>query len=380
VSNLFPDSREPARGVVNARLLHFLSAHCEIRVVSPRPTLPLAGGNELTSLPEYQRFGAVYPRTSYVPKVGSGINHRLMASGLRNEVRRLHQDFGFDVLLAAWIYPDGCAVVRLGEELGVPVVLVAQGSDVHEYLLMPLRRRIIVEHCKAAAAIITRSKELSRLLEVENVPNEKLTTIYNGVDADIFKPANKLEVRRELGMSPTEAVILYVGGFFPIKNPGLAVEAIRLLVKDLPDRHVKLVMIGEGTLWEEIRSNVAAAGLADRVSLIRQKTLPEVARYMQAADVLCVPSENEGVPNVMYEAFSCGLRVVATAVGGIPEVLCHDFLGRTVPKGDAPAMAAVLRKVLEEKSQSEQIAEYAQQFRWEKTAEAYFNVLKKVVG
>jgi glycosyltransferase involved in cell wall biosynthesis len=180
-------------------------------------------------------------------------------------------------------------------------------------------------------------------------------------------------------MSSTEAVMLYVGGFFPIKNPGLAVEAFKRVVKDLPDRNVKLVMIGEGTLWEGIRQEVAAAGLADRVSMLRQKTMPEVARYMQAADVLCVPSENEGVPNVMYEAFSCGLRVVATSVGGIPEVLCRDLLGRLVPRGDASAMAGALKKSLEEKSSSEEIAEYARQFRWEKAAEAYYNVLRGAV-
>jgi teichuronic acid biosynthesis glycosyltransferase TuaC len=218
ISNLFPDTREPARGTVNSRLLHHLAAHCEIRVFSPRPVLPvissIRGDTRRVSTADDALFEPQYPPTYYVPKVGSRFNHRIMTSVLEPGIRKLAQRFPFDVILGAWIYPDGCAVARLAAQFNVPFVLIAQGSDVHEYMMMPTRRRIIVEHVQRATAIITRSRELARLLEEAQIDSSRLRIIYNGVDFDRFEPATKAQARQELGLEPGEKIVLYVGGFF----------------------------------------------------------------------------------------------------------------------------------------------------------------------
>ena len=85
---------------------------------------------------------------------------------------------------------------------------------------------------------------------------------------------------------------------------------------------------------------------------------------MNAADVLALPSRNEGVPNVILEAFASGLSVVASRVGGIPEVLDRDFLGRTFPAGDTEALAAALDQQLASPQDPAAIRRHGERFSW----------------
>ena len=130
----------------------------------------------------------------------------------------------------------------------------------------------------------------------------------------------------------------------------------------------------------EVEREVAARGLGGRVVLAGERPPTEVVRFMQAADVLAVPSRNEGIPNVIREAFACGLPVVATRVGGIPEVLDQPFLGRLVEWGREDAMARALGEVVaRETSEADRIREYAARFSWEETVAEYVRVLEAVV-
>ena len=134
ISNLFPDADEPYRGLDNATLLHQLSAGYDIRVLSPRPTLPLATPKNRRCRAGDESFAPVYLPAPYIPKVGSRFNHTLMARALRPALRALRGEFPFEAVLSSWVYPDGCAVAKLAGEGGFPFAVVAQGSDVHQYL------------------------------------------------------------------------------------------------------------------------------------------------------------------------------------------------------------------------------------------------------
>lgn len=345
VSNLFPDATAPGHGQINATVLHQLARHCEIRVIAPRPVLPFKSWRGCLPREQDRRFQPLYIRTFYIPKFGGPWNHRLMARALREPVRRVRAEFPFEVVLGAWVYPDACALDLLAPELRAPLVAIAQGTDVHSYLQMPLRRHAIVQALSRAAATITRSKDLSTRLHEAGVPFLKLRPIYNGVDTAIFRPAEALAARKELGLPPDARMLLYVGNFLPVKNPLLLVGAHAKLARTSAEP-CELVMIGSGPLEKQIRHLANAGGFAANVRLVGRKAPAEVARYMQAADVLCVPSKQEGVPNVILEAFACGLRTVATRVGGIPEVLDKPFLGRLVPSADMDALAEALGQTL----------------------------------
>lgn len=379
VSNLFPDEAQPWRGLDNSTLLHHLADHWEIRVLAIRSTLPW---QRLTWRPR-TADAALQPRylpSLYVPKFGSRWNHRLMAGALRTPMREIRREFAFDVVLGSWIFPDCCALAELSPELAFPFVAIAQGSDVHQYLRVPARRRIILDRLPRARAIVTRSGELARLLIEAGLPAERTRPIYNGIDFACFKPGDSLAARRELGLPENGRVILFVGNFYDIKNPGLLVEAHARLCADPDLSDCRLVLIGGGPLADALQQNAAHLGTSDRVVFVGRKDAPAVARYMQAADVLALPSRNEGVPNVILEAFACGLPVVASRIGGIPEVHNAAELGRLFAEGNLDALTEALRSILQTPPARDRICAHAQQFSWERTTTAYDKLLRQAVS
>jgi glycosyltransferase involved in cell wall biosynthesis len=378
ISNLFPDTREPYRGLDNATVLHHLAAQWEIRTLALRPTLPCRSG-AWTPRKEDSRFQPQFLAVPYLPKIGSRWNHRLMARALRGPLQKLRERFPFDAVLSSWIFPDSCAVAQLALELGFHFVSIAQGSDVHQYLQHPVRRKIIAQALPAASAVITRSAELARLLGDAGLDGERIHAICNGVDHTVFRPTARAAARQALGLQADKQIILFVGNFYPIKNPLLVIEAHSQVCDDNTLSHTKLIMIGDGPLIGSARALGDRLHFAANVVLAGRKTAAEIALYMQAADVLCLPSVNEGVPNVILEAFACGLPVVASRVGGIPEVHPGETCGRLVEPRLAP-VAAALRAVLREPPPSAPIAEHGAQFTWDAAAAQYHALLSSAAG
>ena len=368
VSNLFPDTAQPYRGLDNATLLHRLRESCEVRVISPRPTLPFRW-KPPQCRPQDQGLMPHYVPAPYIPKVGSRWNHKLMARAVREPLRRLKAEFGFDVVLCSWLYPDACAMGLLSEESGFPFVAISQGSDAHQYLRIPARRKAITLALERSRGVITRSAELGRLLAAAGVGASKLRTVYNGVDLDLFKPGDRQAARKELSLPLDAPIVLFVGNFYPVKNPMLLVRSHRRLREIIPDCQV--LMIGGGDMEKEIRE-----GAAEGVILLGRRSSEEIARYMRAADLLCVPSRNEGVPNVILEAFASGLRVVATRVGGISEVLTNDGLGTLVPSEDESALTTALVEALKRPLDPDRIRKHAMQFSWDAAGAAYLEALR----
>lgn len=378
VSNLFPDTTEPYRGLDNSILLKHLSRDCEIRVIAPRPTLPFSPASAGLRTPRRidEQFQPVYPKALYVPKIGSSVNHLLFARVIRKPLQTLRASFPFDAILCSWAYPDGCAVARVARELGVRFVLIAQGSDVHVYLRMAFRRKLLCDAANHSFATVTRSKRLTDMLHEADVAKEKLHPIYNGVDLEMFRPGNRDAARKQLGLPPDAKIILFVGNFLEIKNPLLLVDAHAELCRRDPGGKIQLVMIGDGPLREAVWLRASARGSAQAVQLLGRKPPDEVARYMQAADALCISSDNEGVPNVVLEAFACGLPVVSTRVGGIPEVLTEDFLGHLVERRNLPELVTALEQTLVIRPDSDKIRNHARQFSWERAAASYLALLR----
>lgn len=378
VSNLFPDSTDPVRGRVNATLLRQMSKQAEVRVIGLRPSIPFVGKKyeHLKPCPEDEILKPVYRTVIYIPKVGSRINHRLLAARVQPTLHRVQRDFDYDVVLCSWLYPDVCGVARLLKGLKVPLVGISQGTDAHQYLKIKFRRKLIVKTLNRIGGAITRSKDLAKRLQEAGVREDRLFPIYNGVDTEIFRSGVRRDARRALKLPEDPKIILYVGNFLPIKNPMLLLRAHANLTRRLAGNPPHLALVGAGPLRQEIEEFAAANGTKNRLYLLGQKSPVDVARCMQAADVLCIPSDNEGVPNVGFEAMACGLPVVATKVGGIPEIVDQDFIGRLVEKGDESGLTEALAKVLEERQDRDKIAAHAGQFAWAKTTDSYLKVLE----
>ncbi len=368
ISNLFPDQKESYRGLDNATLLHELSNEMEFRVLSPRPRLPWNSRKSRQPRDMDTKFCPVYPEYLYVPKFGSAFNDHLFARAIRQPLEDLKREFDFKLILVAWTFPDACAVAKLAPKFRVPFVTIVQGSDAHVYLQMPVRREKIVKALTQASSSITRSAKLGHLLAKAGVPENKLSPVYNGVDLEIFHVGNKQESRRQLGLQELPT-ILFVGNFLPVKNPFLLIEAHAQLCRQGP--RVQLVMIGAGPLESEARQLAQTLGFGDLVRFAGRKSVTEVAEHLRASNLLCLSSENEGVPNVVLEAFASGVPVVTTDVGGISEVLNQPFLGELVPRGDQEALANGLRKWIQADVDPLRIRKRGEHFSWPRAAAEY---------
>ena len=376
VSNLFPDASDPVRGLDNACLLHHLAEGVgEIRVVALRPTL--RPGAVFRCRDEDRALRPVFLPVPYVPRVGSRWNHRLMAFQLGRTLARLRSEFSFDAVLGSWLYPDGCALARLAPRMGFPYWLICQGSDAHRYLDMPVRRRLIVEACSQSRAVVTRSADLARRLREAGVPQDRLHPVYNGVDTALFHPvADRGAACRELGLDPAAEHLLFVGNFLPVKNPRLLVEAWAAARARRADRDLRLVMIGTGPLEQEVRELARSLGVEGALVIAGRQAPASVGAYFRACRALVMASWNEGVPNVILEAFASGVPVVATDVGGISEVVNAPHLGRLVPAGDRAALADAIAGILETPADARRIAEHGAGFSWASTARRYLGLLQ----
>ncbi len=137
--------------------------------------------------------------------------------------------------------------------------------------------------------------------------------------------------------------MIYVGRLIEAKGLRELVGSVTKMRQTHPD--LRTILIGEGPYLDTLKSLVADSGQQDRITLAGGQLPEKVAQYINAADVLTLPSWSEGYPNVLVEALACGCPVVATNVGGIPEIVTSGN-GRLVPPRDTNALADALDKPL----------------------------------
>ncbi len=370
ITSLYPDRAQPTHGIHNARLVRHLAQTHDVRLIIVRTRLLGCSKSEFFPCKEDEELQPAVGQVRYIPKIGSLVNHRLFGHDIGPLLAATLDEFSPDVILAPWLFPDGCGVVRALGSVGVPVVMVAQGTDVHHYLKMRPRRKAILEAVRIAGGTATRSKDIAEHLVAAGAPADRVRAIYNGVDLSQFSME---------GCARRDKELLYVGNFYDVKNPLLAIRALAVLQSRVPDSEWTLTMIGDGPLQSTARTLAADFEVAERVVFAGRLGPEAVAAKMRDAEMLLIPSRNEGIPNVLREAFACGTPAVATRVGGIPEILCDARLGELVPTDDAEGMADGIEKVLGRCLDRDWIRAHAQQYSWAETVEAYSSLFEDAI-
>lgn len=224
--------------------------------------------------------------------------------------------------------------------LQCPVVLTVRGSDFHlsRSGMGALINRFVY---RRMAAVLTVSEDLRRQIVEAGIASDRLHVVTNGVD-ERFQPGDRATARQQLELAPHGVLVLFVGLLVPVKGLSHLLDAMQ----QLQDVSFTCVLLGDGPQQAELTAQAEAAGLSQRVRFAGRRPAGEIHSWMQAADVLVLPSLSEGRPNVVLEAQACALPVVATAVGGTPELVSHEVNGLLVPPGDANALSAALRRLM----------------------------------
>ena len=376
VTRIFPNSLEPLSSPFNRQQFSALADMCDLEVLEAIPAVPVADrfgfperAARLRALPREETVAGIptrYMRTLYVPKVGLGVAAPLFwASSL------LHLDVvrRADVVLGAWAYPDATCAVALARALGKPSVVKVHGSDLNVIGKRPGARVWLSRLLPMATRAVAVSRPLGAELEALGVPRDRVRFVPNGVDASLFRVRDRAEARAKLGVEHTDPIVTFVGRLEPAKGIEELLTAIAGVRRARPD--ARFVLLGDGVTGDRVRT--LAAGSGERVLAPGSRPLAEVADWLAASDVFCLPSHREGTPNVVLEALACGRPVVATRVGGIPDVV-DDAVGRLVPARDAGALEAALLAALEIKWSAEAIAARGPK-SWKESAAMLHDVL-----
>ncbi|HWP77528.1 MAG TPA: glycosyltransferase family 4 protein, partial [Methylomirabilota bacterium] len=177
--------------------------------------------------------------------------------------------------------------------------------------------------------------------------------------------------RRLCGLPENARVLLTVGGVYTGKGQHTVVDLLPSLMARYPE--ALYVMVGKprpGETYERrLRETVAKLGLDGHVLFAGPRPHAELRRWFTAADVSVLATQSEGWPNVLLESIACGTPVVATHVGGAPEIVRHGKDGFLVPYGATAALRDALLMAMEQPWDREALVRYAQRFDWSESVD-----------
>jgi len=205
----------------------------------------------------------------------------------------------------------------------------------------PVRRAVLRRAFRASARILCNSREMARYAEsYYGAPAGRTSVVLNGVDVERFN----IDRREHEGL-----VIGTIGRVERQKNLDAFLDAAAIVHESRPDAH--FVIVGEGSLRAHYQGEVSRRGLDGVVSL--PGTRADVPKFLAGLDQFWLTSDWEGTPNVVLEAMAAGVAVIATRVGGTPEVLDDGDTGILVQAGDAVAVAAASLRLAGDREASE---------------------------
>jgi glycosyltransferase involved in cell wall biosynthesis len=344
VTSQFPIAGEPTRGRPILQTVRELAKLATVRVLSPVATYPrwAQPKSYLFRAPERESpvegIDTEYVSYPALPAISRPFNGALCARAIRASVER----YAPDAILSYWLYPDAWGAHRVARRFGIPFVAGARGSDirVRDRISRLLTRSVV----RDADRLLVVSADLGRLAaEQYGADPSRVRVIPNGCDAATFHLRDRAEARAALGIASDAELIVYVGRLVPEKGLRELLDAMATLAQTHP--RATLALVGEGPMRATLEA-AASGALNGRVRLVGVQPPDVVATWMAASDLVTLPSYSEGHPNVLVEALACGRPVVATPVGGIPEVV-DPSCSLIVPPRDSAALAVALRGALE---------------------------------
>jgi glycosyltransferase involved in cell wall biosynthesis len=241
---------------------------------------------------------------------------------------------------------------------GVPVV-VASIRDCGE-TLTALQKRVQKMFCRAADCILANAEGVRRWLVREGYPARKIQVIRNGiVSANPVARADRGWLRQELGLASDARLIAVCSRLNPMKGLEYFLDAAAVVAPLQPD--VRFLIVGgnghrtDGTYQGELQRYAASRGLENRVIFTGFRT--DVARMLPEIDISVLPSLSEGLSNSLLEAMAAGVPVIATKVGGTPELVEDGATGLLVPPRDSAALGQAMTLLLDHPETARRIGE-----------------------
>ena len=382
-TTLYPNEAMPSFAMfVEQRLRHLMaSGEVDARVVAPVPWFPF----KCDRFGAYGRFARVprhetrhglslsHPRYLVVPKIGMALTSKTLYRAAARAIERLIAGgFDFDLIDAHYLYPDGVSAAMLARKFKKPVVLTARGTDVNVIAKMPGPGRMVMDALNVADGVVTVSAALRDALIGLGADSSKITVIRNGVDTTLFRETEREETRPKFGLEGR--VLASVGNLVSLKGHDLVIRALA----ELPN--TSLIIAGGGPLRGDLERLAKETGVSDRVRFLGAVPQSELPGIYSAADALVLASSNEGLPNVIMEAIACGTPVIATKVGGIPEIITSREAGVLLDERNEKAIVEAVKALWASPPERSVTRALAEKFQWSETTAAQLKLFREILA
>jgi len=296
-----------------------------------------------------------------------------------NSVAELIERHKIELVHAHYAIPHATSAI-LAREMGldIKVVTTLHGTDVTLVGLEPAFAKTTQHAVRVSDAVTAVSQSLAQDARSKLGVEREIEVIYNWVDPERFKP-NRDPAYRARFAQPEEAIVLHVSNFRAVKRPQDALRVFAGILERMPAR---MLMIGDGPLRQECMELAHELEIAGRVQFL--ESTPSIEKFMSVADLFLLPSEQESFGLVALEAMASGVPVVASRVGGLPELVEEGKTGFLCPMGDIAGMLEASMEILTNRTRRRNMGEAArtraiEHFRPEVVLPRYLEVYEKTL-
>ncbi len=387
ISFLFPSSAAPNRGIFVLNRLRAISKECTIKVINPIPWFPFQRFFKryqgLDSVPQVEVIDGIeifHPRFFSIPftfKLVTAICYSISAYRL---ARQIHREFDFDLVDLHWTFPDLPAGRLIASRFQKKQLVTVRGTPALHLKEWGSRSFLVRKLLPKSDAIITLSQRLKDHCLAMGAPSQRTTVIRNGVDAANFNYLKMRDCRHELELPIDRTIVLGVGFLARRKGFDRLIRAIATINR--PDVHLYLIGPGGaitvgGDRSHELWKLASNLGVESQVHFVGEVPNTTLIKWYNAADLFCLSSRDEGSPNVLGEALSCGCPSVATDVGAVPDMMTSEALG-VVCENSTEGVLSGLQTALSRAYDRQQISKEVKRYDWKWCADQVINIYEHV--
>jgi glycosyltransferase involved in cell wall biosynthesis len=246
-----------------------------------------------------------------------------------------------------WIHPNGIIGVALSAILKIPLVVHVRGSDLHTYGMrnrfFKFLTHFVLMHTNMILCTNVRSRN-DIMAQFSDVTGDKFEIVYNEVDSTLFHPLSEKTARRKLGLNLEGIHFVFIGNFREEKGVRLFFEVAANLFSEFPSGFFHFV--GDGELTDEMIRDVGRLKISSGVKIHGPVAHEQIPLWLNAANALILPSDREGMPNVVLEALACGIPVIASDTGDTGRFIKEDENGFLLTGDRKIALRTCLTKIL----------------------------------
>jgi len=383
ISHLFPNYKKQNFGVFVKERLKYIADKTELNVIAPVMRFPFCEYLEKYRLPvkspraeNIDGISVLHPKYFSIPKFFKNFDGWFYYLSLNNFMNNCISRFGPDILDLHWVYPDTWAALKWAGKFNKKIIVTARGNESIYYFNSRKGRQRIANILQNVDHVICVSQDLkNKLVEDYGLTESNISVIPNGIDEGKFHFMDKIQARQHIGLKQDKKYILSLCRLSLEKRIGDLIKAFAILKPD----DTELIIAGDGPEGEKLEILSEELKVDARVRFVGEVKHEDAAYWFNAADEYCLPSSGEGCPNTVIESLACGTPVVATNVGGIPDLINEDN-GILVPPKDPKILAKKIEEALNRDWDREIIAKEGQKRTWDKVAKQVIEVYEKVLG